>query len=262
VDEADNVYVTGVSSSSSDAGYLTIKYRSDGTAVWINRYDGPASGGDLARAIKLDNAGNVYVTGLSGLMNYSNTGADYATVKYHSDGTPAWTNRYDGLGNSFDAAEGLAVDGKGNIYVTGRSTGAGTGLDHATIKYQSDGTPVWTNRVSGSSSDSAVSVISLPSGDVVVAGTVANADDSSDWILYRLADAPEHNQVNLALMPDLGVRLRFAGVSGQAYQVQRASSANGPWAVLSTLTAPAHGMIEYIDSNRPPEGAFYRTATQ
>lgn len=264
VDRADNVYVTGASPSGSDKDCLTIKYKPDGTAVWTNRYNGRPNGGDYVQAIEADDAGNTYVTGLSGLTNYSNAGADYATIKYRADGTAAWTNRYDGLGNAFDAAQGLAVDREGNVFVTGRSTGSGTGWDPATIKYRPDGTPAWTNRVNGAgvfSTDSATSVIPAASGDVVVAGTVVNTDGSSDWILYRLAEAPEPNQVSIALLPDFGVRLRFTGVPGQPYQVQRAPSASGPWAVLSTLTAPAHGMIEYIDPIRPPDAAFYLTAT-
>jgi hypothetical protein len=72
----------------------------------------------------------VYVTGSSIGTNY-----DYATIKYNSSGVQQWVIRYNGPGNSYDYASSLAVDGSGNVYVTGVSFGSGTYYDYATIKY-------------------------------------------------------------------------------------------------------------------------------
>src|SRR5882672_4559415 len=87
---------------------------------WVRRYDGPAGNGiDYANDIAVDVSGNVYVTGKSA---GNGTNYDYATVKYNSSGTLLWAARYDGpAGNGMDVAKSIAVDGAGNVYVTGGS---------------------------------------------------------------------------------------------------------------------------------------------
>ena len=59
---------------------------------------------------------------------------------------PLWTNRYKGTGNRDDGALALAVDGTGNVFVTGYSGDSLSFRDYATIKYSGAGVPLWTNR--------------------------------------------------------------------------------------------------------------------
>ena len=55
----------------------------------------------------------------------------------------ALVRRYNGPGNNPDQAYAIAVDGSGNIYVTGFSTGSLGYYDYATIKYDPAGTQLW-----------------------------------------------------------------------------------------------------------------------
>jgi len=128
VDGQGNVYVTG----NSSYDYATIKYNSAGVEQWVQRYNGPGNSSDAARSLAVDGQSNVYVTGYS---IDSTTSHDYATIKYNSAGVEEWVQRYNGPGNSSDAARSLAVDGQSNVYVTGYSIGSGTDFDYATIKY-------------------------------------------------------------------------------------------------------------------------------
>src|SRR5713226_2701691 len=60
-----------------------------------------------------------------------------------------WVARYNGPASGHDAANAMALDAAGNVYVTGGSTGVGTGLDCATVKYDSDGNELWVARYDG-----------------------------------------------------------------------------------------------------------------
>jgi len=56
-----------------------------------------------------------------------------------------------------------------------------------------------------------------------------------------------------------GYFIRFSGVPGSAYRLQRAPTVQGPWAGSAPQTAPASGQIEFWDLFPPPGKGFYRT---
>lgn len=131
VDASGNVYVTGYSGFLPDFDYLTIKYTPNGDTAWIRRYNATENSTDVARALAIDNNGDVYVTGYGGIFpNYN-----YITIKYASNGDTLWVRDFNGAGNEIDSANALAVDQNASVYVTGISRGSGTNYDFATIKY-------------------------------------------------------------------------------------------------------------------------------
>ena len=136
VDATGNIYVTGSSYGiGTDEDYATIKYDPNGNELWVERYDGPASSTDRAYALAVTSSGYVFATGESqGLAG----GSDYATVAYDPNGNQLWVERYNGPGDSTDVPSGIAVDGVGNVFVTGWSFGNETLLDYATVKYKQD----------------------------------------------------------------------------------------------------------------------------
>ena len=111
-----------------------------------NRYCGPDNPFDQASAVAVDASGNVFVTGS---LFGSEGQYDYVTIAYSGAGLPLWTNRYNGPGNGNDQASAVAVDGSGNVFVTGSSVGSGGNWDYATIVYSGAGVPLWTNRSNG-----------------------------------------------------------------------------------------------------------------
>jgi len=189
VDGLGNVYVTGRSTGDGSGGdYATIKYNSAGAEQWVRRYNGPGNSEDGATSIALDSGGNVYVTGRS---TSSVNGTDYATIKYNSAGTQQWVRRYNGPGNSDDDAWAIAVDASANVYVTGRSTGSGSGTDYATVKYNSAGTEQWARRYNGpdNSDDDAWAIAVDASGNVYVTGRSTAPGSGSDYATIKYNSA-------------------------------------------------------------------------
>jgi hypothetical protein len=135
--------------------------------AWVRRYDGPNSSNDQANALAIDNAGNLYTTGRS----YGITGSDYATIKYLPNGDTAWVRRYNGI-YGYDAPADIAVDGSGNVYVTGSSEVSYGNKDYATIKYYPNGDTAWVRHFSWTSTtDEVATALAVDdSGRVYVTG--------------------------------------------------------------------------------------------
>jgi len=166
VDGNNNVYVLGSSQNGGGYAYVVIKYDTNGTLLWANKYNGPGGGWDYPNDLVVDGADNVYVTGKSPDAAGLN---DYATVKFDSNGNLLWASRYNGPQNQDDEATSIAIDGSGNVFVTGESNN-----NYATVKYDSNGMQQWVNRYSGHPTDStdAASDIAVDgSGNVYVTGS-------------------------------------------------------------------------------------------
>ena len=186
IDNDDNIYITG---GSKDGKYYfdfaTIKYDSSGTQLWVQRYNGPGNGNDVAGSIAADLYGNIYITGYS---SGDSTFADFCTIKYNSSGQQQWVNRYDGIGGFDDAAKSITIDDNGNVYVTGYSYGNETFRDFATIKYNNSGDLLWGKRFSGTgfSSDESVEVTTDLNGNVYVIGVSDEMNgNKSDFVTLK-----------------------------------------------------------------------------
>jgi hypothetical protein len=146
VDAAGNAYVTGITSSSEATFPVTVgpdlsfnegryhafvgKVNAAGTALDYCGYIG-GSGDDFGHGIAVDGAGNAYVTGYTYSSqatfpvavgpDLSHNGYEDAFVaKVDATGAALDYCGYIG-GSASDVGLGIAVDGEGNAYVTGRA---------------------------------------------------------------------------------------------------------------------------------------------
>ncbi|MFO7650568.1 MAG: SBBP repeat-containing protein [bacterium] len=210
VDNSGGVYVTGWSSAdgwTSTMDYATVKYNAtDGSQSWVVRYNGTGNASDRATAIAVDNAGGVYVTGLTYVPYYA---SDYATVKYNAaDGSQCWAVRY-GYSRE-EQPYAIALDNAGGVYVTGFSSSIESRLNYATVKYSaSDGSPAWLGNPGiddrgavryngpGNGDDWATGVAVDNSGGVYVtgycfvSGSSPNYDRDYATVRYSAADGSE-----------------------------------------------------------------------
>lgn len=99
----------------------------------------------------------------------------------------AWVAHYNGPVDGYDWPNAIAVDGEGNVVVTGRSDRAGTGSDFATVKYDPDGDELWVARYNGptNGSDTAGSMALDAAANVYVTGLGSSPAIGSDYLTVK-----------------------------------------------------------------------------
>lgn len=206
VDANGNVYSTGyfagtvdfdpgpgtLNLSSSDSGIYILKLDTDGNFVWAKSVS--ASGGNYGRAIAVDNAENVYVTGEfrftvdfdpgPGVSNLVQTGSgsDVFILKLDAGGDFEWAKSHGG--SSEDVGRSIKSDAAGNVYTSGGfystvdfDPGAGTfnltsnGISDVFIsKLDVNGDFVWAKQIGSTGIDMGQSLALDVSGNVYATG--------------------------------------------------------------------------------------------
>ena len=102
--------------------------------------------------------------------------------------TEEWIVNYNSPANSTDIPWALAVDNKGNVYVTGWSH-SGTSWDYATVKYDTFGNKLWPGGAryngSGNGADYAQALAVDAQGNVYVTGTSSGSDSGQDYVTVK-----------------------------------------------------------------------------
>jgi len=147
VDSAGNVIISAWTSDAVARSFVLKYAAADGQLLWQQRYqDSCTPGGDYPRAIAANGAGDVIVAGKDTMVRRLDTFTTH--VRYAAaDGQVAWQANYlrpGNFGNGYDELRALAIDGSGNVIVTGYSQASSgdyfTGsFDYATVKYSPTG---------------------------------------------------------------------------------------------------------------------------
>lgn len=189
VDAQGNIYITGLTSGSlggtnqglNDA--FLLKYGTDGVPQWMTQLGSSAH--DKGFAMAVDGLGNSYITGgTEGSLGSGNAGAsDAFLAKYDSSGSRQWTRLLGSAG--WDQARGVAVDGSGNTYITGLTTGS-LGADNEGVhdaflaKYDTNGIHQWTQQVGTGVDDMSFAVVVDDLGRSYIAGRTAGDLDGDN----------------------------------------------------------------------------------
>jgi len=155
---------------------------------WGNKAGGPSV--EQGLAVTCDALGNTYATGyFTGICTFgatvlNSTGlSDIFVAKYDNQGVLLWARKYGGATD--ERARGIALDGNGNILLTGHFTGStligsvgltSSGLDDVlTCKLDNNGNVLWARSGGGAGPDLGHDVTSDASGNVIVTGEIRNS---------------------------------------------------------------------------------------
>ena len=171
---------------------VIIKYDADGAEQWMTTYAGAFAGGyDYPEDGLVDAAGDLYITGQTGVDDVSR-GQEWVTLKLSGvDGALLWERRFHGTGTFGGAtARDMAMGPSGEIVVTGWARDDATWLDFGVVKYAPDGTELWARLFSspGFRADSAEAVAVGPDGAVAVVGKYALSDQYIIGVVMYDAD--------------------------------------------------------------------------
>ncbi len=165
-DNDNNVYITGFVEVNGNKNIQTVKIDEDFELVWVRTFDGGLE--DVAKALKIDNFGNVYLVGHT---RKTNGGSRYITIKYDTDGNEVWAKEFgspDGINEA--KAENLALTDNGDIIVTGSVTKNGA-TNFSTVKYSPDGELRFAKEFDAGEGENKAEAVTVKGNDIYVSGT-------------------------------------------------------------------------------------------
>ncbi len=159
-------FVVIVAALALAAGLATARAATAEAVSWQRVYDGRLHGGDAFTSVVVAPGGAIYAAGYTAVSAAARS--DMLLVRYTASGATSWTRQWNGPLSGSDQCWDLARDGRGGLYLAGRT--AGRGGDAAVLRYSPDGKRTWSRRVDYGTSwqDDARFVQGLAGGGVYV----------------------------------------------------------------------------------------------
>jgi hypothetical protein len=202
-DAAGNAIAGGFTSNTGQGiDFTVVKLAAaDGAQLWLRALDGGSHAADVADAVAVDVAGNVFA---SGFVTVGGTTAFAVAGLAGSNGTALWSSAIvtvPGTGADFGGeARAIAADRDGHVVAAGviddTATDPDRGLDFSVVAFDAaTGSSLWRHDVKGtgvtSLSDDGRGVAVDPAGNVAATGVVENADEG-DLVVVELARGDGH----------------------------------------------------------------------
>ena len=259
-DGSGNVYVTGYEFVTGESYNIWVrKYDSDGDEVWTRTHNGSGDSADVGYGIAVDGEGNVYVTGY---VDQNGAGNDVWVRKYDADGDEVWTKTYNGTSNGADRGHSIAVDGNGNVYVTGYEWVTGGGNQNIWVrKYNRNGNVVWTKTYNGTAGfgDYGQGIAVDGSGNVYVIGYEwVSGEGSNIWVRKYDSDGDvlwTKTHGGTANLADKGYGIAVDG-SGNVYVTGFDRPADGELDNIWVRKYDTDGDVVWTKTHNGPDDGF------
>ncbi|MCE9607056.1 MAG: hypothetical protein K8U03_19395 [Planctomycetia bacterium] len=206
--------------------FFLAKLDADGKRLWVR--SGGGSLIDRAYGVATDREGNCYVTG-----HYQSPDADFDGVnlpqrgtydifvaKYDRDGKLLWIQTGGGAG--YDYGHGIAIDGRGDVIVTGAvvgkgkfgdlEVGDGTGAHIFWAKYHADGRLAWVKAADGQAGGAGHGVAVDGRDQIYIAGITSGSGRFGDQPLVT----PKGSSAVIAKLSSTGDVLWISQHFGEA----------------------------------------------
>ncbi len=175
LDGSGNVFVAGATHNTDSYTFdvVVIKYNSSGVQQWATTYNGTGSNNDIPSSILILGT-DIYVCAAS---IGSSSAYDYVLLKLNSSGTTQWNARYD-YTSLYDIPGHLASNGT-YVFVSGASQSSTTNWDYTSLKYNTSGTLIQSQRsaASGYGFDRPTGMVTDASDNFYISGYSFNGDD-------------------------------------------------------------------------------------
>jgi hypothetical protein len=220
-----NAYLLPVEINSDS--FITVKYDVNGNGAWTNFFKSSAFSTDSASDVAVDAAGNIFVTGHS-----FDAASTAITIKYASDGSALWTNRYSLVGS--ESGSRVIIDPQGNVIVAGDSQGGTAQHKYVLVKYSNAGELLWTNIIAAANyTGGGVPQITTDlAGNVLLVGaTPGAATTAADYISVKYSNTGLLLWTNRFVDPSAGGAGLFGAATDNAgnlyWSIESASPSGG-----------------------------------
>jgi hypothetical protein len=267
VDSTGNIYISGYTASlnfpttagayqTANAGgndAFVTKFNSSGNLIYSTYLGG--SGADYVYGIAINGTGNIHIAGRTNSTNFPTTAGAYQTANAGGD-YDGYVTKFDSSGNlvystyfggtSLDQANDIAVDGTGNIYITGQTDS--TNLPTTADAYQ---------KINANPTDGFISKFDS-SGNLVYStylGGASGADYGQSIAVNGMGDICITGQTNSITFPVTPGAYQTTFGGGIDAFLARVTTAATPTTYTITASAGANGSLDPSGSVVVNEGA-------
>lgn len=256
LDNAGNIYITGNNdlNGGTHQQISTVKYDPSGALQWVATYYRPDAFYHVASSLAVDRFGNVAI---NGTINYNGEFAatDFITIRYNSSGVEQWVRTFNGTANDIDLGLFIGVDGSGNVYAAGPTTGrrnlkgapskltsVDTHEDYVVIKYDVNGNRLWKADYITSYDDDPRALKVDFAGNAYLAGMTTNTGSISNPVSLIAV---------LALAPNGARRwvAKYDGPGSDGVNAMAVDASGNVYVVGSTQPLTTDGLIVKFDGS-------------